>query len=592
MKRKTEPFQLWLKEMGTPFYMLGLAAKISKSYILLTVLIAVFGSVQSIGSVWMTRRLIDGLTAGFSIQTLVPIALFLTVFNLCFSLARRFSASRQAVLADSFKDDFKRLVGEKIMSIQYAHLENPQTLDLKERALRPVIEYGVLDKMLTDVLPTVLNGLFLLVSTAVIVSVSFPLLLLPLLLILALNALLLERTKQVKNMTYDVVMPVERKIGYYTGLTFDYSLGKDIRLYSMQKIIMDKIRRLNTRDLQTISRQFGRISRYTGLSALLSQGQMFLIYGYIGYRVLFHAMSVADFTFYTGIFLSFSGALFSILGQFSEVAYMGKFFSAYREFEAIPNHAAQPAPEGMSSVPFIEFRNVSFTYPGTEKKALDSLSFTIRAGERVALVGRNGAGKTTVIKLLCGLYEPDSGEIWVNGKKSGTNVDTAAVFQDYKLFAFTVYDNIVMGKAENADISEPLRQADLYDAVAALPQREKTYLYRIFEENGVELSGGQGQRLAIARALYKNAPVMILDEPTAALDPIAEQEIFDTFGEISAGKTALLISHRLSGTKQCDRVFVMDDGKITEAGTHTELMQAEHGLYRQMYETQAKHYNQ
>jgi len=149
-----------------------------------------------------------------------------------------------------------------------------------------------------------------------------------------------------------------------------------------------------------------------------------------------------------------------------------------------------------------------------------------------------------------------------------------------------------MGKAENADISEPLRQADLYEAVAALPEREQTYLYRMFEENGVELSGGQGQKLAIARALYKNAPVMILDEPTAALDPVAEQEIYNKFGEISAGKTALLISHRLSSTKLCDRVFIMEDGKIVETGTHTELMQTEHGLYRQMYETQAKHYQQ
>lgn len=476
------------------------------------------------------------------------------------------------------------------MSIQYAHLEDPKMLDLKERALRPVIEYGVLDKMLTEIIPTVLNGIFMLISTAVIVSASFPLLLLPIFLALAINMLLLEHTKHIKNTTYDVVMPVERKIGYYTGLTFDYSLGKDVRLYSMQHIIMDKIRRLNTKDLNTLSRQFGRISRCTGLSALLSQGQMFLIYGYIGYQVLFHAMSIADFTFYTGIFLSFSGALFSIINQFSEVAYMGKFFSAYREFEGILENAALPEQVSSAGVPTIEFKNVTFTYPGAKEKALDNLSFVIRPGERVALVGRNGAGKTTLIKLLCGLYEPDSGEIWVNGKKAGINAPISAVFQDYKLFAFTIYDNVVMGKEENADISQPLRQADLYEAVAALPDQEQTHLYRIFEENGIELSGGQGQKLAIARAVYKNSPVMILDEPTAALDPVSEKEIYDKFGEISAGKTALLISHRLSSTKLCDRILVVDAGKIIEAGTHEKLMQTEQGLYRQMYEAQAEYY--
>lgn len=590
MKRNISSFRQWLREMGTPFYMLGLAAKISKAYVLLTVLIAVFGSIQSIGGVWLTRRLITGLTEGALKEELFSIALLLAGFNLFLSLVRRFSANRQAILTDSFKDDFKAMVGKKIMSIQYAHLEDPKTLDLKERALRPIIEYGVLDKMLTEVLPAVLNGLFLLATTAVIVTASFPVLLLPLLLVLAVNMLLLRRTKTIKNGTYEIVMPVERKIGYYTSLTFDYSLGKDVRLYAMQRLIMDKIRRLNTEDLQAVSRQFGRISRCAGLSALLSQGQMFLIYGYISYQVLFDAMSIADFTFYTGIFLSFSGALFSIIQQFSEVAYMGKFFSAYREFEDIPDHGTPPEPEPTVGAPAIEFQNVTFTYPGAEKKVLDKLSFTIRAGERIALVGRNGAGKTTVIKLLCGLYQPDSGEILVNGKKP--NAAIAAVFQDYKLFAFTVYDNVVMGKAKHADISRQLRQADLYEAIAALPEGERTYLYRMFEEKGVELSGGQGQKLAIARALYKDAPVMVLDEPTAALDPVAEQEIYDKFREISAGKTALLISHRLSSTKLCDRVFVVEDGKIAETGTHRELMQAAHGFYRRMYETQAKHYHE
>lgn len=591
MKHESVSFRQQVREWGTPFYMLSLAARISRPYVLLTVLTAVSGSIQSIGSVYLTRQLIDGLTAGFPLRNLLSVALFLAVFNLCLNLVRRFSASRQAILAESFKDDFKRMAGEKIMSVSYAYLENPQMLDLKEQALRPVIEYGVLDRMLTEILPAILNGVFLLVSTAVIVSVSFPLLLLPLLLILSLNLLLLKRTKRIKDTTYAVVMPTERKIGYYTSLTFDYSFGKDIRLYSMQRLIMDKIRRLNTVDLQTVSRQFGRISRYTGLSALLSQAQMFFIYGYLGCQVLFHAMTIADFTFYTGIFLSFSGALFSILQQFSEVAYMGKFFSAYREFERLPGNTAPPGQKAAAAAPAIEFRNVTFTYPGAQEKALDGLSLTIRAGERAALVGRNGAGKTTIIKLLCGLYEPDSGEIWVNGHKPGADAPMAAVFQDYKLFAFTVYDNVTMGKEARADISEPLRQAGIYEAVAALPKREKTYLYRMFEEDGVELSGGQGQKLAIARALYKKAPVMILDEPTAALDPIAEQEIYNRFREISAGKTALLISHRLSGTKQCDRIFVIEDGKAAQAGTHEELMQASHSLYRQMYETQARHYS-
>lgn len=591
MKKDKHSFLQQIRELGAPFYMLGLAVKISKVYVLITALLAACSSLQSVINVWFTKQLIAGLMDGFIAGRLAKAALLLVACNLCLNFMKSLLKNRQQILAETVKDDFKGLVGKKIMSVQYAHLENPEIINLKERALRPIIEYGVLDRMLTEIIPSVLRGVFMLAGTAAIVAVSFPLLLFPLLLVTAVNILLLDLTKKIKNETFDVVMPVERKIGYYTGLTFDYSVGKDVRLYSMEHLIMDKIRRLNRKDLKAVSSQFGRISRCAGLSALLSQGQMFITYGYLGYQVLFHSLSIADFTFYTGIFLNFGNALFSIITQISEVAYMGKFFLAYQEFAAISEKETKRSAQGYADVPSIEFQDVSFTYPGATDKTLNGVSFSIHPGERIAFVGTNGAGKTTLIKLLCGLYEPDSGEIWIGGRKvEAGEFPLSAVFQDYKLFAFTIYDNVVLGKETDSDISGVLRQAGIYDTVSTLPNKERTYLYRLFEENGMELSGGQGQRLAIARALYKESPVVILDEPTAALDTVAEQEIYNKFREISAGKTALLISHRLSSTRLCDRIFVVDLGKIVETGTHEELMNVECGVYKNMYETQAKYY--
>lgn len=591
MKKDKHSFLQQIRKLGAPLYMLGIAVKISKIYVLITALLAACDSIQPIITIWFTQRLIAGLMNGFTVESLVKTALLLVACSFCINFMKNFLKNRQQILAETVKDDFKGLVGKKIMSIQYAHLENPEIINLKERALRPIIEYGVLDRMLTEIIPSVLRGVFVLTETTAIVAVSFPVLLFPLLLVTVVNMLLLNRTKKIKNKTFDVVMPVERKIGYYTSLTFDYSIGKDVRLYSMEHLIMDKIRRLNRKDLKAVSSQFGRISRCAGLSALLSQGQMFITYGFLGYQALFHALSIADFTFYTGIFLNFGNALFSVITQISEVAYMGKFFLAYQEFACLPEKETKRSAQVDTDAPSVEFQDVSFTYPGAVGKTLDCVSFSICPKERIALVGTNGAGKSTLIKLLCGLYEPDSGEIRIGGKKAETREWTLSpVFQDYKLFAFTIYDNVVMGKGTNADISGVLKLAGIYDTVSALSDKEQTCLYRLFEDNGIELSGGQGQRLAIARALYKDSPVVILDEPTAALDPVAEQEIYDKFREICAGKTALLISHRLSSTRMCDRILVVDSGRIVETGTHEELMKLKCGVYRNMYEAQAKYY--
>lgn len=241
--------------------------------------------------------------------------------------------------------------------------------------------------------------------------------------------------------------------------------------------------------------------------------------------------------------------------------------------------------------PRVEVRNLSFSYPGVGTPVLKNLSLTIAQGERLAVVGRNGAGKTTLVKLLCGLYRPDSGQILFDGEQiGGMEGISAAVFQDFRLFAYTLYDNVVMGGKENAELMPVFGRVGLKDTVESLPEGEHSYLYKLFEPNGVELSGGNEQRLAIARAVYRDAPMLILDEPTAALDPVAEEELFRCFREISHGKTSVMISHRLSATRICDRIVVLQDGGIVEEGSHDELMGLENGIYRNMFETQAQYY--
>jgi ABC-type multidrug transport system fused ATPase/permease subunit len=248
----------------------------------------------------------------------------------------------------------------------------------------------------------------------------------------------------------------------------------------------------------------------------------------------------------------------------------------------------------------IEFRHVSFSYPGTERKILDDISIKIAPGEHLSIVGLNGAGKTTFIKLLCRLYDPTEGEILLDGvnikeydyKKYMEQF--APVFQDFKLFALTLSDNIIFEKetdeAEKKRIAELTELVGLEDFVNKLDKGMDTNLFKFFDEEGIEPSGGEQQKIAIARALYKDSPVVILDEPTAALDPVAEYDIYRQFNTLVGGRSAFYISHRLSSCKFCDRIAVFSGGKIAEYGTHDELERIPNGIYAEMFEAQAKYY--
>jgi ABC-type multidrug transport system fused ATPase/permease subunit len=242
----------------------------------------------------------------------------------------------------------------------------------------------------------------------------------------------------------------------------------------------------------------------------------------------------------------------------------------------------------------IEFRHVSFAYPGTDRKILNDVNIKIAPGEHLSIVGLNGAGKTTFIKLLCRLYDPTEGEILMDGRNikeydySEYMEQFAPVFQDYRLFALSVRDNITFEK-DNDDLNDLLKKVGLSEFVAKLEKGTDTNIFKFFDEEGVEPSGGEQQKIAIARALHKDSPVVILDEPTAALDPVAEYEIYRQFNSLVGGRSAFYISHRLSSCRFCDRIAVFSEGKIAEYGTHEELAEAG-GLYSEMFEAQAKYY--
>jgi len=271
----------------------------------------------------------------------------------------------------------------------------------------------------------------------------------------------------------------------------------------------------------------------------------------------------------------------------------------FREFiEFKHNNNEDKLPKKFNNITSIEFNNVSFKYQSAEDSIIENMSFTINEAENIAIVGENGAGKTTIVKLLCGLYNPSEGEILINNTKSTDICQKdyfelfSPVFQDYTFLPMTIAENIAAScDYDKSKLYSAFKKAGIKEKIENLQHKEKTFMIKDIYKDAVDFSGGEKQKLLLAKAIYKDAPVIILDEPTAALDPIAENELYLKYNELMKGKISFFISHRLSSTRFCDRIFFISNGKIVESGTHEELMKLK-GKYYRMYQLQSYYYKE
>lgn len=340
-----------------------------------------------------------------------------------------------------------------------------------------------------------------------------------------------------------------------------------------------------------------RTAKSSSFIAILGALVGFGVYLFIGVKGLFGLFGIGSLVLYCGSFMQIiSGIMMfaNTLGKLKEILSLARDYFKILEAEStmIYGNRELDLTNGFE----IEFNNVSFKYPKSDIYALKQINLKISNGEKLAVVGRNGSGKTTFIKLLCRLYDVDEGEILINGinikeyTRDSLNKLYSIVFQDYKILSLTVADNISANDECDKDmLNSALDKANIKDRIEAMPQKEKTYLYKDLDKSGVEISGGEAQKLALARALYKDSPIVILDEPTAALDPIAENEIYSRFNSFVENKTAIYISHRLSSCAFCDRIAVFDNAELVETGTHNELISA-NGRYAELWNAQASYY--
>jgi len=572
------------------------AYSISKTFWIPMVLAAAATALAEVLWTYVPKLVIDGLTGGkrlgYVLQMMAAFALMQLIVS-CVSLG---CENWLNLSSRKIYHRLKRDMAEKVMKLDCVRLEDPKILDLKDRAYEGIDFWGGImgiNAMLME------GGAALLSIGALLVLILqlnwvFGLLLL---LFAAAKTVLSNKLRVVVMGFWDKLGVFNRQFRYLGSLMTDYKYGKDIRLHRMQDLICKKSEAYREETLRYYVKQGKKERQFYYLQNIVELLQTLAIYGFVVWYAWSGELGLGSVVLYITAATSVVTNSAKVAGQIVEMKRICQYGAPYREFMELPEAERQ----GSSPVPEksrfrLEAREVSFRYPGSDRDVLKDVSFVMEPGQKISIVGLNGAGKTTLIKLLLRLYEPTGGQILLDGRDIREYSPESywekfsVVFQDFRLPAAQIRENIACGQeADGEKLREALEKVGLWEKIDSLPGKENTHISRKFHEDGVELSGGQNQKLAIARAIYKDAPFVFLDEPTANLDPIAEYEIFRNFDALVKGKTTVYISHRLSTCRLSDRILVIDNGSIAEVGTHEQLLEKA-GLYKQMWDAQAQYY--
>lgn len=416
----------------------------------------------------------------------------------------------------------------------------------------------------------------------------------------ALQYIVYVYARNYENASRDAQALINKKRSYLRRKAFDIKTSKDIRLYQQQDWLIEKYWQLNQQYNRQEHRNFCRYYLYDMTGIVLSVFRDGCCFAYLLYAFM-QGMSVSSFVFYLGIVRGFGNWFAAIADCIAKIGRANIEVSNFRIYlKRCENKQSVKEVKSDDEAFDIVFEDVSFHYPDSDQKILDHVSFHVHPKEKIALVGLNGAGKTTLVKLLSGLYAVSSGRILINGKdlaawnKEEYFAKCSTVFQDAISLSLTIGENVACVPPEKINrekLKHCLIKAGLMDKVQSLPDQENTYLGKDIDENGIMLSGGEMQKLYLARALYQEGRLLLLDEPTAALDAIAEDEMYQKYKELTKEMTSFFISHRLSSTRFCDRIFFLKDGKIIEEGTHEKLM-AKNGEYAKMFAVQSHYYKE
>ena len=581
-------------------YMISLAWRQRRSVIGLTLIMAAAAILLSLTQLFIVPSILGAVEVKVSVAELSVIILFFTGALIFLSAAQAYLASCSQFGRIEVRLTIGAMIQNKVLTMSYPDIEDPNVRKKMDKASMLVTSNSAATEAIWTTLMNLLkNSVEFIVFLSLLAALN-PFMLLAVLVTAIVSFLVSNYLNGWGYRHRDEESEYSRHMNYLSESSRDYTLAKDIRIFGMGSWIedvYDSMLRLYRSFIARGERVYiwGNI-----IDVLLSFMRNGIVYLFLIGAVIKGEMSAAQFVLYFNTVNVFTSGIGKIMTGLAVLRKQSLDISAVREFLDYPETFKME--EGIPIIPDlhipyqIELRDVSFRYPGAEKDTLTHINLMIRPGEKLAIVGLNGAGKTTLVKLICGFLDPTDGKVLLNN----TDIRTynrrdyyrlfSAVFQDFSVLDVTIAENIAQTDENiNTDMMKRcIGQAGLMEKIDSLPDGVNTHLGKVFED-GINLSGGELQRLMLARALYKNAPIIVLDEPTSALDPIAESEIYNKYSELTEGRMAIYISHRLASTRFCDRIILIAEGSIDEEGTHDELI-ARKGHYADLFEIQGRYY--
>lgn len=556
-----------------------------------------------------TDQIVQALTGGqaqlsgvfdAAFRTVLFLLLFYFLYQFLNKVVGRVSGMVSNIAGELVCNHIKLKIMNKAKTVDLASFDRPDFYEKLENANR---EAGMRPLSIMRSTFQVISTVISIVGFAVVLAALHPLAPFAIALMALPGAVVsyVYRNKQFRYMRFR--SKERRQMEYYSGLSVNKDMAKEVRIMGLADTLIDRYRQVFAKYFRGLKKLVIQEGLWQIGLALLSLAAHFLLFLFVAYRVVSGGGEIGDYSLYTGALNSISSSVGTLVTATATI-YEGTLFidnmMVFMQEKVTVIPSIEPPRVPQAHVPHcIEFCDVSFRYPGSSVDVISHVSFRIEAGEKVVLVGLNGAGKTTLIKLLTRLYDPTEGKVMLDGVDLREYDPKALyelygiIFQDFGKYAVSVRDNIVFGDVTRPPDEARVRQAAVWgnadEYISRLPDGYDTPLTRFFEENGTDLSIGQWQKLSISRAFYKEGDILILDEPTASLDPLAEQEVFEQFATLSEDKIALFVSHRLSSATTADKIIVLEHGQVVEMGDHVALM-AQKGRYHHLFSTQAEHY--
>lgn len=595
--RKTHQYRTW----DSLKYMLRLSWQMNRFVLVSCLLLALIEVGLKLIQLYIAPEILQQVENGRSLGSLFSTILFFGVSQMVCMGMKAYITDNQSAWLIQLRMIINNQMTQKSLTTAYPHTKDPEVKKQKEEALYAIqMNASSTEHIWTTLTALLANGfscvfyLYLLARVNLLLSVVVMMTTIIYFVVAHhFNQWEYKHRKQ-KNQALN-------ELSYISNQAQSLTLAKDLRVFGMQDWMMTIFKRSLKNYERFVTKRETRQFLAGMVEVLMSLLRNGFAYAYLIYETLTQNWSASTFLLYFGAVSGFSQWMSAFMNQLVvlhqeglSITYILEYLNMeepflFEEGKEIPKAEAYE----------LRLKDVSFSYPGTDKKIIDHLNLTIHAGERVAIVGLNGAGKTTLIRLLCGFYDPDEGSVLLNGQDIRQFDRRAyydlfsAVFQEYPLINVTV-EEMISQRCENINekrVWDCLDQAGMKETIAGYPQGLKTHIGRDVFLDGVLFSGGETQRLILARALYKNGSILVLDEPTSALDPLAENDIYQKYHEMTQGKTAIFISHRLASTSFCDRILYFSHGKITESGTHASLLE-KGGQYAHLFEIQSRYYQE